>query len=111
MFITGDVKVHKSDGVTRSAEAMKVDDGGQLAVYDDVPSDEFGFASISPSGDYQLVDKRTGEVIEPDIIVGPDMYDRIERKMHSWNHTSPKAIKQRAEREDGVDVEDIKDQL
>jgi len=83
MKISGDVKVHKSDGVTRAVIAAKVLDDGSLAVWD---SDK---------------DK------EPDIIVTPDKWERVERDGHNWRQTSTKAIMEQARERDDVDEDKV----
>lgn len=107
MFITGEIKVHKNDGVTRHCKAAKVFGDGSLAVWDEAPDDEFGFAVVSPNTGFQLVDKRTEEIIEPDIMVQSNRWERIEREDHSWKQTSSAALRKRAERRDDVDEDQI----
>lgn len=107
MFITGEVEVHKADGVTRQAEAAKILDNGAIAVWDETPDDEYGFAVVSPGTGFQLIDERTEEIIEPDLVAQHDMWQRVEREGHSWKHTSPAALKERAKRRDDVDEDEI----
>lgn len=85
MLITGELKVHKSDGVTREATRAEVLPDGSLAVWDANEGLEKG----------------------PDIIVRPDLWERIEREGHNWKHTSSAALEQRAKRRDDVDEDDI----
>lgn len=107
MFLTDEIKVHKTDGVTRQCQAAKVLGDGSLAVWDNVPDDEYGFAIVSPGTGFQLVDRRTDEIIEPDIVVGSDKWERVERDGHSWKQTSPAALKERAKRRDDVDEDEL----
>jgi len=83
MKITGSVKIHKSDGVTREALGVKVMDNGSLAVWD----------------------KKTSG--EPDILVSEDKWERVERDGHSWRQTSSQAILEEARERDDVDADDV----
>ena len=84
MDISGELKVHKSDGVTKSVSRAKVLNNGELAVWE-----------YENDG-------------EPDIIVSADMWERIERKGANWRSNMNSLI-ERAKQRDDVDVDDIKD--
>lgn len=90
MYISGELKIHKSDGVTKAARKAKVLDNGELAVWepniDDLPNQHDG---------------------DPDIIVSADMWERVEREGSSWRDNITSLVEQAKERDD-VDVEDIK---
>jgi len=97
MKITGELKVHKSDGVTRPARRAEVMKNGALAVWDE-----------------PRVDANKMELIkwgEPDIIVSEEKWERIEREGHSWRHTSTKAVMEQARKRDDVDEDEVADML
>lgn len=83
MRLTGSIKIHKSDGITRPARQVEILDNGCLAVWDD--------------------DKTK----EPDIVVQDDKWERVEREDSSWRHTSPQAIMKEAEERDDVDEDKV----
>lgn len=108
MIMTGELKIHKADGVTRTADAVVENTTGSLMVWDDIAS---GFIKVDyPGGSASpvIVDKRDSDLIEPDIIVKPDKWERVEREKHSWKQSSAKALVERAERRDDVDEEEVK---
>lgn len=84
MDISGQLKVHKSDGVTKDVSRAKILNNGELAVWE---YDSDG---------------------EPDIIVSASMWKRIERNGANWRTNMKSVIKQAEERDD-VDVDQIKD--
>jgi len=86
MQITGEIKVHKSDNLTRAASKVEVMGDGSLAVWD-------------------------GNTTEPDIIVRPEHWERIEREGHYWRQASPEAIMDRAKERDDVDENEVADQI
>jgi len=98
MRITGDLKIHKSDGVTRPAKSALVLEDGSLAVWDSIKKDSDG--NNLPSA-YD----------NPDIIVESEKWHRIEREGHHWKHKSPQALKERAKNRDDVDEDDLPDSL
>lgn len=101
MFISGEIEVHKTDGVTRQCSAALILDDGSIAVWDILGTDDYRLI------DEALVDHETGEVIEPDVIATADEWRRVEREGHSWKQTSTGALMERAKRRDDVDEEDI----
>jgi len=111
MFMTGDLTVHKADGVTRDAKAAKQDGQGNLAVWDKLPEDEYRFAVVAQGADFQLVDMRTDKIIEPDIMVQEDKWERVERDGHLWKQTFSQALKAKAKKRDDVDSDAVEDQL
>jgi len=111
MYMTGEIQIHKSDAVTRSAKAIRVYNDGTLAVWDTVPNDKYGFASIAHGVPIKLVDMRTEEIIEPDVIVGSDKWERIERNNHSWKNTTINSMMQEAEKREDVDEDEVKDNM
>lgn len=81
--MTGELKIHKSDGVTRVASKAEVLDDGSLAVWDDKDNDE------------------------PDIIVTSDYWQRIEKEGHSWRRSNYKQIMEEAKNRDDVDEDEL----
>lgn len=111
MHLTGDITVHKSDNRTRSCDGVKVLNNGGLAVWDEIEVNEFSFGASIPGEGFHLIDDRTKEVIEPDIVVGEEKWERIERDECSWKKHSTSNIMQRAKERDDVDEEKVKEQL
>jgi hypothetical protein len=79
-----EVVIHKSDGVTRRADKVKLLSHGSLAVWDS-----------------------HGECEGPDILVQGDKWERVEREGHNWRQTSSKAIMEEARKRDDVDEEEV----
>lgn len=97
MKITGELKVHKSDGVTRPVRKARVMKNGALAVWDE-----------------PRVDANKLELIkwgEPDIIVSEEKWERIERDGHHWRHTSSRAVMEEARKRDDVDEDEVAEML
>lgn len=109
--ITGEVKIHKADGVTRQADAVVENLSGSLSVWDDLPQNFIKMEYPEGSSDPVLLDKRDSNIIEPDILVKPDKWERVERQGHHWKRSSTSSIISRAKRRDGVDEEQIKDTM
>jgi hypothetical protein len=86
MKLTGNIKIHKSDGVTRQAKCVIVLDNGELAVWD----------------------KQKGE---PDILVSEDKWERVEREGHSWRQSSYSNVMEEAKERDDVNEDLLEDNL
>lgn len=109
--LTGEITIHKSDGVTRDAEATAENTSGSLSVWDEIP---FGFVKIVyPDGSSTplLIDERTSQIIEPDIVVKDDKWERVQRKGKYWKRSSTSAVIERAKERDDVDEEQVKDAI
>lgn len=110
-IITGEVTIHKADGVTRGADAVLVTTSNSLMVWDDV-AESFVQAKFPDGGtDPILVDNRDNNIIEPDIIVKPGKWERIERDGHHWKRSTTQSLIERAEKRDDVDADKIKDSM
>lgn len=108
-IITGEVIIHKADGVTRGADAILVTSSNSLMVWDDI-AESFVQAKFPDGGTEPiLVDNRDNNIIQPDIIVKPDKWERIERDGHHWKRSTTKSIFSRAEERDDVDADEVKD--
>lgn len=107
MILTGDIEIHKSDGVTRQASAVKITADSCLSLWDSIPDEDCKFAYIGESSRIHLVDEITQEVIEPDVVVKESKWERVERDGHSWKNTTPSALRERAKRRDDVDEDEI----
>jgi len=83
MKLTGSIKIHKSDGVTRPARKVVVMDNACLAICDNEDCEE------------------------PDIVVPEDKWERVERDNTSWRQTSPEAIMREARERDDVDEDEV----
>lgn len=107
MILTGNLEVHKTDNLVRKAEAVKHMPDGAIAVWDTIPED----AEI----DYDNGHIRTGPtydgIVQPDIIAGPDHYQRVERSGHSWSMTNMAALRKKAEEREDVDVDELPDSI
>lgn len=109
MLMTGDLKIHKTDGKTRAADGVLETPRGSLLVWDELEKD---FTNISYPGNSPtpvIIDQRDNSAIEPDILVDPDKWDRVERDKHSWKNSTAKGIMERAKRRDDVDEEEVED--
>lgn len=104
MLMTGDLKIHKTDAAVRHCEAVvRLEDGG-LAVYDTLPANGWEYRG-------NMLWTEMGDPIEPHIIAQPDEYERVEVDGHHWKDTSPQALRDRAERRDDVDADELPDNL
>lgn len=86
----GNLKIHKSDGITRSADKVKILPDGAIAVWDNI--DTTGFVESGP-----------------DVIASSDKWERVEREDHSWRRSSTSNIIQEAKDRDDVDADDVTD--
>lgn len=84
MQISGNVKVHKSDGMTKAVSKAEVLSNGSLAIW--------GTENIDG---------------EPDIIVSEDMWERVEREDHSWRRSAKHSYIQEAKERDDIDEEKV----
>jgi len=108
-IITGEVTIHKADGVTRDADAVLITSSNSLMLWDDI-AESFVQAKFPDGGtDPILVDNRDSNIIEPDIIVKPGKWERIERDGHHWKRSTTNSIISRAEQRDDVDADKVKD--
>lgn len=107
--LTGKVTIHKSDGVTRDAEATAENPSGSLSVWDEIPFDFVKIVYPDGSSTPLLVDKRTSRIIEPDIVVKADKWERVQREGNYWKRSSTTAVINKAKERDDVDEEQIKD--
>jgi len=109
MLLTGNLEVHKATGIVRPCDAVFKGEDGSLAVFDNIQETDKTVKFDSRLGTF--VDSKGHTTVEPSIIVGSDKWERVEREESYWNHTSTKAIKQKAKKRDDVSTEDIPDNL
>jgi len=108
MLLTGDLVIHKTDNATRDCRAVVVLKDGSIAVWDSLPDNDWAWDTKA-----QDIVGNFGEKSrwEPDIIAGPDMYERVERKGHPWKFHTPAGLRQLAEERDDVDEDELPDRI
>lgn len=111
MLITGEIVIHKTDNATRACAGVKVLPDGSIAVWDQLPGDDYKWDGdkLILLGDYN--EGTRGRILEPDVIAGADQFDRVERKGHSWKMSNIAHLRELAEKRDDVDPDELPDKI
>jgi len=105
-MMIGDIVVH-GRVEQRKCKAARETQSGSIEIWDTVPH-KSEWANIGNKIVLAEFDEYGSKnIIEPDVVASADEWTRIERKGHSFKHTSPQAIRERAKERDDVDEDNV----